>query len=72
MIAHEGVAPHTDPELKRKLQSCARLVRDMGLRGLVSFGARSEGRVVVLLFPKKQVKQRMIFDTRHVNQHCQR
>ena len=39
VIAREGrVAPHTDPELKRKPQSYARLVRDMSLRGLVSFG----------------------------------
>ncbi len=38
-IALEGrVAPHTDPELKRKPRCCARLIRDTRLRGLVSFG----------------------------------
>ena len=69
MIAREGrVAPHTDPELKRKLQSYARLVRDMCLRGLVSFGAPSEATVGVLVVPKKQRKQRRIFDTRRVKQ----
>ena len=36
-IALEGrVAPHTDPELKRKPRCYARLVRDMRLRDLVS------------------------------------
>ena len=38
-IALEGrVAPHTDPELKRKLRCYARLLRDVSVRGLVSFG----------------------------------
>ena len=42
-IALEGrVAPHTDPELKRKPRCCARFIRDMRLRGLVLFGLRSE------------------------------
>ena len=49
MIATERrVAPHTDPELKRKPQCCARLVRDMSLRGLVSFRAPSEATVGVI------------------------
>ena len=40
VIAREGrVARHTDPELIRKPQSYDRLVRDMSLRGLVSFGS---------------------------------
>ena len=34
-----------DPVLKRKPQCSARLVRDMSLRGLVSFGAQSEATV---------------------------
>ena len=40
VIALEGrVVPYTDPELERKPQCHARLVHDMSLRGLVSFGA---------------------------------
>ena len=70
VIAHEGrVAPHTDPELKRKRQCYAKLVRDMSLRGLVSFGAPSEATVGVFVVPKELGKQRLIFDTRRVNQH---
>ena len=54
VIAREGrVAPHTDPELKRKTQRYARLVRDMSLRGLVSFGAPSEATVGFFVVPKK-------------------
>ena len=73
VIAREGrVAPHTDPELKRKPQSYARLLRDVSLRGLVSFGAPSEATVGVFVVPKKLGKQRLIFDTRRVNQHFRR
>ena len=64
-IAFEGrVAPHTDPELKRKPRCYARLVRDVSLRGLVSFRPPSEASVGVFLVPNKQGKQRLIFDTR--------
>ena len=46
VISLEGrVAPHTDPELKRKPQCYARLLRDMSLRGLVTFGPPSEATV---------------------------
>ena len=70
VIAREGrLAPHTDPELKRKPQCYAKLVRDMSLGGLVSFGAPSEATVGVFVVPKKLGKQRLIFDTRRVNQH---
>ena len=73
VIAREGrVAPHADPVLKRKPQCYARLVRDMSLRGLVSFGAPSEATVGVFVVPKKLGKQRLIFDTRRVNQHFRR
>ena len=73
MIASEGrVAPHADPELKRKPQCYAKLVRDLSLRGLVSSGALSEATVGVFVVPKKLGKQRLIFDTRHVNQHFRR
>ena len=58
------VAPHTDPELKRKPQCYARLVRDMILRGLVSFGPPSEFTVGVFVVQEKRGKQRLIFDTR--------
>ena len=68
----ERIAPHTDPELKRKPRRYARLVRDMSLRGLVSFGATSEATVGVFVVPKKLGKQRLIFDTRRVNQHFRR
>ena len=72
-IALEGrVVPHTDPELKRKPQCFARRVRDVSLRGLVSFGPPSKGTVGVFVVPKKQGKQRFIFDTRRVNQHFRR
>ena len=77
LIARAGrVAPLADPVLKRKPQCYARLVRDMSLRGLVSFGAPSEATVGVFVVPKKLGKQRLIFDTRRVNQlfrlpwHC--
>ena len=64
VIALEGrVAPHTDPELKRKLRCCARLVRDMSLRGLVSCGPSAEATVRVFVVWKKKHKQRLIFDT---------
>ena len=64
VIVREGrVAPHTDPELKRKPQCYARLARDMSLRDLVSFGAPSEATVGVFVVPKKLGKQRLIFDT---------
>ena len=59
----------TDPELKRKPQCYAKLVRDMSLGGLVSFGAPSEATVGVFVVPKKLGKQRLIFDSRRVNQH---
>ena len=73
VIAREGrVAPRTDPVLKRKPQCCARLARDMSLRGLVSFGAPSEATVGVFVAPKKLGKQRLIFDIRLVNQHFRR
>ena len=73
VIAREGrVAPHTDPVLKRKPQCYARLVRDMSLRGLVSFGAPTEATVGVFVVPKKLGKQRLIFDTRRVNQRFRR
>ena len=73
VIVREGrVAPHTDPELKRKPQCRAKLVRDMSLRGLVSFGAPSEATVGVFVVPKKLGKQRLIVDTRPVNQHFRR
>ena len=53
MSAGKGrVAPHTDPELKRKPQSYARLIRDMGLRGLVSFGVPFMATVGVVVDPK--------------------
>ena len=69
-IALEGrVAPHTDPELKRKPRCHGRLVRDMSLRGLVSFGPPSKATVRVFVVPQKLGKQRLIFDTRRVNQH---
>ena len=59
VIAREGrVAPHTDPELKRELQCYARLVRDVSLRGLVSFWAQSEATVGVYVVSKKLGKQR--------------
>ena len=41
----------------------------MSLGGLVSFGAPSEATVGVFVVPKKLGKQRLIFDTRLVNQH---
>ena len=73
MIAREGrVAPHADPELKRKPQSYAMLVRDTGLLGLVSFGALPEASVGVFLEPKKLGKERLIFDVCRVNQHFRR
>ena len=73
VTALEGrVAPHTDPGLKRKPQCYARLVRDVSLRGLVSFGPPSEATVGVFVVPKKLAKQRLIFDTRRVNQHFRR
>ena len=53
-------APHADPELKRKLQSYAKLVRGMSLRGLVSFRAPSKATVGVFVVPKKLGKQRLI------------
>ena len=54
VIARKGrVAPHTDPELKRKPQSYARLARDVGLRGLVSFGAPSEAAAGVFCGPEE-------------------
>ena len=68
--ALEGtVAPHTDPELKRKPRCYARLVRDVSLRGLVSFGPSAEATVVVV--PKKKDKERLI-STLVVNQHFRR
>ena len=70
--ARREFAPHTDPELKRKPQCYAKLVRDVSLRGLVSFGAPSEATVGVFVVPKKLRKQRLIFDTRRVNQHFRR
>ena len=54
-----GGAPHTEPVLNRKPQFYARLVRDMRLRGLVSFGAPSEVTVGVFVVPKKLGKQRL-------------
>ena len=73
VIAREGrVALHTDPELKRKPQSYAKLVRDISLRGLVSFGAPSEATVRVFVVQKKSGKQMPISDTRRVNQHFRR
>ena len=73
VIALEGrVAPHTDTELKRKPRCYARLVRDMSLRGLVSFGPPAQATVGVFVVPKKKYKQRLIFDTRRVNQHFRR
>ena len=70
VIACEGRdAPHTDPELKRKPRCHARLVRDKSQRGLASFGAPSEATVRVFVVPKKLGKQRLIFDTRRLNQH---
>ena len=54
-------APHTDPELERKPECYARLVLDMSLRGLVSFGAPSEATVGVCVVPKKLGKQKLIF-----------
>ena len=54
VIAHEGrVVFHANPELKGKPQCYARLVRDMSLRGLVSFGAPSEATVGVFVVKKK-------------------
>ena len=44
----------------------------MSLRGLVSFGPPSEATVGVFVVPKKLGKQRLIFDTRRVNQHFRR
>ena len=62
VIALEGrVAPHTDPELKRKLQCHARLIHDMSLRGLVSFGAPSEATVGVFVVSKKLGKKKGLF-----------
>ena len=62
VIASEGRgAPHTDPELKREPQCYARLVRDVSLRGLVSFWAPSEATVGVFVVPKKLRKQMLIF-----------
>ena len=73
VIALEGrVAPHTDPELKRKPRCYARLVRDVSLNGLVSFGPSAEATVGVFVVPKKKDTQRLIFDTRRVNQHFRR
>ena len=58
VIALEGrVAPRTDPELQRKPQCYARLVRDMSLRGLVSFEPPSEATVGVFVVQKKLWKQ---------------
>ena len=62
------VARHTDKELKRKPRFCARLIRDMRLRGLVSFGPPSEATIGVFVVPEKQGKQKLISDTRRVNQ----
>ena len=47
------VAPHTDPERKRKPQCDARLVRDVSVRGLVSFGTPAEATVGVFVVPRK-------------------
>ena len=61
-ITLEGrVAPHTDPELKRKPRFYARLISDMRLRGLVSFWPPSEATVGVFVVPEKQGKQKVIF-----------
>ena len=49
----ELVALHTDPEIKRKPRCYARLIRDMRLPGLVSFGPPSEATVGVFVVPKK-------------------
>ena len=44
----------------------------MSFRGLVSFGAPCEATVGVFVVPKKPGEQRLIFDTRRVNQHFRR
>ena len=44
----------------------------MRLRGLVSFGPSSEATVGVFVVPNKLGKQRLIFDSRRVNQHFRR
>ena len=73
VIAREGrVAPHTDPVLRRKPQCYARLVREMSLLGLESFGAQSEATVGIFVVPKKLEIQRLMFDSRQVNQHFRR
>ena len=69
VIPLEGrVAPHTDPELKRKPRCNAKLVRDTSLRGLASFGPPSEATIEVFVVPKKLRKHRLFFDTLRVNQ----
>ena len=61
-IALEGRnAPHTDLELKRKPWFYARLVREMSVCGLVSFGPLAETFVRVFVVPKQH--------TSCVNQH---
>ena len=57
------------PELERKPQCHARLVRDMSLRVLVPFGHSAEATVGVFVVPKKSGKQMLFFDTQRVNQH---
>ena len=53
-IALEGRnAPHTDLELKRKPRFYARLVREMSVCGLVSFGPLAETFVRVFVVPKQ-------------------
>ena len=42
------------------------------MRGLVFFGPPAEATVGVFVVPSKQGKQRLIFDTRRVNQHFRR
>ena len=55
VIALEGrVALHTHPELKRKPRCHARLLRDMSLRGLVSFGPPAGATIGVFMVPKKK------------------
>ena len=55
VIARERrVSPHTDPELNRKPLCYARPIRDLRLRGLVSFGPPSEATVGVFVVPQKK------------------
>ena len=62
VIAREGrVAPHTDPELKRKPQNYGQACARYESAWSRSFGAPSEATVGVFVVPKKVVKQRLNF-----------